>query len=60
VQDVYVRRFTADRAVIELTLTEPAPLLRVLRESLPHDVSVRGWDRNRISLDVVEFKAHAG
>jgi hypothetical protein len=55
VEDVYVRRFAGDRAVIELTLSEATPLVRALREFLPYDLEVTASDRRRIGLNVLSF-----
>jgi hypothetical protein len=52
VEDVYVRRFTGDRAVIELSLREQTALVRVLRESLPYELEVTASDPRRISLTI--------
>jgi hypothetical protein len=60
VEDVYVRRFAADRAVIELTLAEPAPLLQALERALPYDIDVTAYEHGRISLDIVSFAAVEG
>ncbi len=40
VQDVYIRRFSDERATIELTLVEPAPLLDLLGDVMPHGFDV--------------------
>jgi archaellum component FlaC len=52
VEDVYVRRLADDRALIELTLAEPAPLLDTMRASLPYSLDVRSANRTKIVVDV--------
>lgn len=52
VEDVYVRRLAEDRALIELTMSEPAPLLETMREFLPYSLEVRFANRSRVVLDV--------
>jgi F0F1-type ATP synthase membrane subunit b/b' len=52
VEDVYVRRLAEDRALIELTLAEPAPLLETMRASLPYSLDVRSADRTKIVVNV--------
>jgi len=52
VEDVYVRRVADDRALIELTLSEVAPFLQTMRESLPYAFDVRSASRLKIVVDV--------
>ena len=52
VEDVYVRRLADDRALIELTLAEPAPLLETMRETLPYSLDVRSANRTKIVVNV--------
>jgi len=52
VEDVYVRRLADDRALIELTLSEPAPLLQTMREALPYSIDVRSANRTRLVVNV--------
>ena len=52
VEDVYVRRLADDRALIELTLAEPAPLLDTMRASLPYSLDVRSANRTKIVINV--------
>jgi hypothetical protein len=52
VEDVYVRRLADDRALIELTLSEPAPLLQTMRETLPYSIDVRSANRTRLVVNV--------
>jgi cell division septum initiation protein DivIVA len=52
VEDVYVRRLADDRALIELTLSEPSRLLDAMHQSLPYSLEVRTADQSRIVVDV--------
>jgi hypothetical protein len=52
VEDVYVRRLADDRALIELTLSEPAPLLQTMKESLPYQLDVRSANRSKLVVNV--------
>jgi hypothetical protein len=53
VEDVYVSRLAGDRAPIELTLSEPSPLLQAMRETLPYSFEVHSASRAKIVLTVV-------
>lgn len=53
VQDVYIRSFADERAVIELTLVEPAALVEGLRDLLPHGFDVVAETDRSLKLDVV-------
>ena len=53
VEDVYVSRLAGDRAPIELTLSEPSPLLQAMREKLPYSFEVHSASRAKIVLNVV-------
>jgi hypothetical protein len=53
VEDVYVSRLAGDRAPIELTLSEPSPLLQAMRETLPYSFEVHSASRAKIVLNVV-------
>lgn len=50
VDDVYVRRFEGERATIDLSLGEPAPLLEEMTERLPYSLDVESAVDDRISL----------
>ena len=52
VEDVYVRRLAEDRALIELALTEAAPLLSLMRDTLPYQLEVRSANRAKIIVNV--------
>ena len=52
VEDVYVRRLADDRALIELTLSEAAPLLRTMHEVLPYALDVRSVSPSAIVVNV--------
>jgi F0F1-type ATP synthase membrane subunit b/b' len=56
IQDIHVRKVADDRALIELALGEPAPLLRTLEEALPYLLQVRSADGEKLVVDVA---AHA-
>jgi hypothetical protein len=53
VDDVYVRRLSEDRALIELTLSEQSPLLSTMREALPYEVEVRSASRSKLVINVL-------
>jgi hypothetical protein len=52
VEDVYARRLAGERARIEVTMTEPAPLLAAMRTALPYSIEVRSASRTALILDV--------
>jgi hypothetical protein len=52
VDDVYVRRLAEDRALIELTLSEPSPLLAAMHGSLPYGLEVRSANRSKLVVNV--------
>ena len=58
-EDVYVRRVGEDRAVIELTLSESAPLLQTMRELLPYSLVVRSANSSKLVVDVAAQTAAA-
>jgi hypothetical protein len=61
IEDVYVRRFGADRAEIELRLSEERRLVDDLVRHLPYAVRVLADDGERLQLDVdVEAAAAEG
>ena len=57
VEDVYVRRLAADRALIELTLGEEGPLIAAMRESLPYEFAVRDASSTTLVLDITSPEA---
>ena len=57
VDDVYVRRLADDRALIELTLSEPAALLATMRDSLPYQLDVKSATRSSLVLNVYAHSA---
>src|SRR5439155_18916988 len=59
VDDVYVRRLADDRAVIELTLSEPTQLLTTMREALPYDVQVQSASRSKLVINVLAHSTAA-
>src|SRR5262249_18637137 len=52
VEDVYIRRFEGDRAIIDVTLEEPAPLLESMAERLPYRLDIQSAVADRISMTV--------
>jgi hypothetical protein len=50
VADVYVRRFIDDRAMIEVTLGESTPLVRVMATDLPFGFDVQSMDEEGLAL----------
>lgn len=52
VEDVYIRRFEAERATIEVTLEEPAALLDEMAQRMPYSLTVDRTDGDRIELSV--------
>jgi hypothetical protein len=52
VNDVYIRRFAQERATIEVTLSEPAPLLDGLQGVLPNAFDVIEEDPSWLKLEV--------
>jgi hypothetical protein len=57
VEDVYVRAFEGNRAHFELTLIGSAPLIELMRASLPHSFSVSEADGGRVAIEL-ESVAH--
>ena len=52
VEDVYVRRFAGDRALIELTLAQPLALVGAMRDFLPYGLEIEKLEQGRISITV--------
>jgi DivIVA protein len=52
VEDVYVRRFSGDRALIELTLAHPLPLLAEMRDHMPYGLDVQAIEPGRLAVTV--------
>ena len=50
VEDVYVRRFFDDRAIVELTTSEELPLLAELRTALPYAFEAERIDRGAVRI----------
>ncbi|MGZ4174254.1 MAG: hypothetical protein ACXVQR_07230, partial [Solirubrobacteraceae bacterium] len=51
-EDVYVRGFEGNRALVDLTLNGPVPLLDELRRALPFDLDLVDIGYGRITIDV--------
>jgi hypothetical protein len=52
VEDVYVRRFSGDRALIELTLAHPLALLAEMRDHMPYGLDVQAIEAGRLAVTV--------
>lgn len=59
VSDVYVRHFASERAVIEVTLGEPAPFEDELRRLLPYPVEVRRGHDGTLEVDLATHDSSA-
>jgi hypothetical protein len=57
-EDVYVRSFEGDRALIDVRLSNPVPLVQLLRESLPLPIIPREAGEGRLTVDVVAADSH--
>jgi hypothetical protein len=57
-EDVYVRSFEGDRALIDVRLSNPVPLLQLLREQLPLPINPRETGEGRVVVDVVASESH--
>ena len=53
VADVYVRRFTNERALIELTLSEETPLVATMRTTLPYQLEIECTSSDSLRITVV-------
>jgi hypothetical protein len=60
IDDVYVRRLAGDRALIELTLSESAPLLQAMRETLPYSIDVQSASRSKLVVNVTASQQPTG
>jgi len=52
VEDVYVRRFSGDRALIELTLAHPLALVAEMRDHMPYGLDVQAIEAGRLAVTV--------
>jgi hypothetical protein len=57
-EDVYVRSFEGDRALIDVRLSNPVPLVRLLREQLPMPMMSTDVGEGRLSVDVTAAAPH--
>ena len=57
-EDVYVRSFEGDRALIDVRLSNPVPLLHLLRNALPWPIMPREAGGGRLSVDIVAADHH--
>lgn len=51
-EDVYVRSFEGNRALIDVRLSNPVPLVRLLREQLTLPITAREAGGDRLTVDV--------
>lgn len=51
-EDVYVRSFEGNRALIDVRLSNPVPLVRLLRERLPLPITATDTGEGRLTVDV--------
>jgi hypothetical protein len=56
--DVYVRSFEGDRALVDVRLSNPVPLVHLLRNELPWSIIAREAGSGRLSIDVVAADHH--
>jgi hypothetical protein len=52
VTEVYIRRFEAGRATMDVTLQAPSPLLQEMTDRLPYRLDVESTDASHISMTV--------
>jgi HSP20 family molecular chaperone IbpA len=52
VEDVYVRRFAGERALIEVSLGQPLAFVAAMRDALPFELAIDKIEQNRISVTV--------
>lgn len=57
-EDVYVRSFEGDRALIDVRLSNPVPLVQLLRKQLPLPITQREAGEGRLTVDVAAADSH--
>lgn len=57
-EDVYVRSFEGDRALIDVRLSNPVPLVQLLRNQLPMPINAREAGNGRLTVDIVAADHH--
>jgi len=57
VEDVYVRRLTGERALIEITLAEPIALVEAMRDFLPQELEIEQLERGRLAVTLLAASA---
>jgi hypothetical protein len=57
-EDVYVRSFEGNRAVVDLRLHGPAQLVAELKQALPLPITVREAGDGRLTVDVGSPESH--
>lgn len=57
-EDVYVRSFEGNRALIDVRLSHPVPLVTYLRHQLPLPITARETGEGRLTVDVMAAESH--
>lgn len=57
-EDVYVKSFEGNRALIDVQLSNPVPLVQLLREQLPLPIIPREAGEGRLSVDLAAAETH--
>lgn len=57
-EDVYVRSFEGNRALIDVRLSNPVPLVSLLRNQLPLPINTREAGEGRLTVDVLAADSH--
>lgn len=57
-EDVYVRSFEGNRALIDVRLSNPVPLVQLLRNQLPLPITAREAGEGRLTVDVTAADSH--
>jgi len=57
-EDVYVRSFEGDRALIDVRLSNPVPLVQLLRKQLPLPIIPREAGEGRLTVDLAAADSH--
>lgn len=57
-EDVYVRSFEGNRALVDVRLSNPVPLVSLLRNQLPLPINTREAGEGRLTVDVLAADSH--
>jgi hypothetical protein len=57
-EDVYVRSFEGNRALIDVRLSNPVPLVSLLRNQLPLPINTREAGEGRLTVDILAADSH--